>query len=488
MTAETNLDALLQQRDKVHPDKTLEPSKSSDDGKPTILIIDDELGMRQALKAIFAADYNVLLAADGKEAVEIFKQHSNIACVVTDAMMPNMDGFQTASYLHSINMDIPIIMLTAHQAMHEPSKVVDFNFKGYVTKGEVRIDAEGRISLPTIDDLVKRVKSACEEYALLLRKKAFFESLKEERDWLEEKIQERTRELTEALAAKEAAQNKLIQAEQRAVTYYLVQGVRHEMNTHLQTLRLNLQNVKFGDMIYVADIIKKTFLLIDALNKDDLKDAKQYANELKVLFNDAAQESGEEDLMAGLGRSLEFCIKSANILETIINQLKEASDHEEYEKKPERIEEIIDDTIKYLHPEINKRIAELKILTEYDENIPPILCNRYKIMQALTAQVMNSLDAMVIKKYQSDIPALYFKVKKENSKVCIITGDNGVGVRTEHQKEIFKPFFTAKGQGQKGTGIGLSQVASIIGKHDGEYHVKSEEGKYTEIIWTIPVI
>lgn len=494
MPAGTNLDFLLKQRDQAHPDKKPAATEQSVDSKPTIMIVDDELGMRQALKTIFSSVYNVIIAADGREAVELFNQHKNISCVVTDALMPNMDGFQTAKSLHQINPDIPIIMLTAHQAMHEPAKVVDFNFKGYVTKGDIHIDAEGRLKLPSIDDLERRVKSACKEYALLLRKKAFFDSLQEERAWLEEKIQDRTKELaeanaklSEALKAKEETQNKLIQAEQRAVAYYLVQGVRHEMNTHLQTLRLNLQNIKFGDLVYISEIIEKGALLVESMSQDHFKEVKQYAEELKALFVNTSQESGEKDLVTRVNSILELCIKSANILENIINQLKEASDREEYEKKPERLDEIIDDTIKYLHPEISKRLPELQISKDYGTTIPQLICNRYKIMQALTAQVMNSLDAMEIKAYRGEKARLYFRITKDGDKVTVTTGDNGVGISKENQKEIFKPFFTAKGRGQKGTGIGLSQVASIIGKHDGEYHVKSEEGQFTEIIWIIPV-
>jgi len=64
--------------------------------------------------------------------------------------------------------------------------------------------------------------------------------------------------------------------------------------------------------------------------------------------------------------------------------------------------------------------------------------------------------------------------------------DTGQGIPESLREKIFDPFFTTKGVG-KGTGLGLSITQSIIEKHKGSINVKSEEGKGTEFIISIPI-
>ena len=63
-------------------------------GTGTILLVDDEAPVRTvAARMLERCGYQVLLAADGYEAVEQFRAHSKeIACVLLDLAMPRMDG------------------------------------------------------------------------------------------------------------------------------------------------------------------------------------------------------------------------------------------------------------------------------------------------------------------------------------------------------------------------------------------------------------
>ncbi|ODT63281.1 hypothetical protein ABS71_14490 [bacterium SCN 62-11] len=76
-----------------------------------ILVVDDEQGIRQAARRTLEAHgYRVLLAADGAEAVETFTtHHGQVAVVLTDLMMPVLDGLATVSRLQQIQPDLPII-------------------------------------------------------------------------------------------------------------------------------------------------------------------------------------------------------------------------------------------------------------------------------------------------------------------------------------------------------------------------------------------
>ena len=72
---------------------------------PGILVVDDEPGVRNVLqKALALNGFEAWLAADGKEAVETYKNHhDSITAVLLDVCMPEMDGPGTLAGLRSIN-------------------------------------------------------------------------------------------------------------------------------------------------------------------------------------------------------------------------------------------------------------------------------------------------------------------------------------------------------------------------------------------------
>ena len=73
----------------------------------------------------------------------------------------------------------------------------------------------------------------------------------------------------------------------------------------------------------------------------------------------------------------------------------------------------------------------------------------------------------------------------KDNQAIITVRDNGVGIRPENLQKVFDPFFTTKEEGN-GTGLGLAVVYGIIKKHNGTIQVKSEEGRGTRVIITLP--
>lgn len=306
---------------------------------------------------------------------------------------------------------------------------------------------------------------------------------------LEQKVKERTAELSTAYETLKNTQGLLVNSEKRAAVYHLVAGVRHEMNTHIQTFLASIQNLKHGDFDYVKQILEITGSMADSLKKDDIEEAKTYLSDLEQIFVDIKDDIGQKGLVQDMSDSLDSAINSAKVMKNIVDQLKEVSEHEDYQMTSENIESVIDETLRYLDPSIGEKIKSLKISRDYEKDVPQVKLNRYKIMQALTAQIMNSLDAIAAKRYSdNEEPTLYFRVQCNDKSVNVTTGDNGIGIEKKDQSEIFTPFFSKKGPGQqKGTGLGLTQVSAIINKHHGTYKVVSEPLKYTEITWSIPI-
>ncbi len=81
--------------------------------KLKILVVDDESRMRKLVSDFLVRqDYEVLEAADGEEAVDLFFKIKNIALIILDVMMPKMDGWQVCREIRRYSK-VPIIMLTA---------------------------------------------------------------------------------------------------------------------------------------------------------------------------------------------------------------------------------------------------------------------------------------------------------------------------------------------------------------------------------------
>ena len=105
------------------------------DNRRTILVVDDSQDMQQFLVGIFNRDYNVEAASDGAEAEEIIRT-KHIDVVVTDLMMPNVDGLELTQFIKK-NPDtdyIPVILLTAKTAIESRLQALQFGADDYVTK------------------------------------------------------------------------------------------------------------------------------------------------------------------------------------------------------------------------------------------------------------------------------------------------------------------------------------------------------------------
>lgn len=127
--------------------------EQSDNGRQKILIIEDNDDMRQYLFNILSQDYNVQLAADGREGMD--KAIKSVPdAIISDVMMPGADGYEVAAKLKSniITQDIPIILLTAYGSDEQ-------RLTGY------RAGADSYIVKPFNADLLKtRVGSLIEKH------------------------------------------------------------------------------------------------------------------------------------------------------------------------------------------------------------------------------------------------------------------------------------------------------------------------------------
>jgi len=160
-----------------------------------LLIVDDEVGITNSLKRQLRGEgYTIFTANSGKEGLETIME-KDIGVIISDMMMPGMDGLSFFKQVKYVNTDIVQIILTAHATLDNSIEAINrLHLFGYLTK-------------PWSDgNLKSTLFSAFKQYNLIWENKRLHEltkkqnaELKEINEHLEDKVKQRTLLLEEAL-------------------------------------------------------------------------------------------------------------------------------------------------------------------------------------------------------------------------------------------------------------------------------------------------
>lgn len=102
--------------------------------KLKIMVVDDESRMRKLVKDFLAkSGYEVVEAADGEQAIDIFFEQNDIALIILDVMMPKMDGWQVCREIREYSK-VPIIMLTAKSDERDELLGFELGVDEYISK------------------------------------------------------------------------------------------------------------------------------------------------------------------------------------------------------------------------------------------------------------------------------------------------------------------------------------------------------------------
>ena len=102
--------------------------------KVKILVVDDESRMRKLVRDFLIRDnFDVLEAADGEEALDIFYRDKEISLIILDIMMPKINGWDVCREIRETSK-IPIIMLTAKGEETDELQGFDLGVDEYIAK------------------------------------------------------------------------------------------------------------------------------------------------------------------------------------------------------------------------------------------------------------------------------------------------------------------------------------------------------------------
>ncbi|MEC4811981.1 MAG: response regulator [Scytonema sp. PMC 1069.18] len=421
-----------------------------------ILLVDDNPNNLKVLsEAIQGYGWKALMATDGESAIEQ-TEYAHPDLILLDVMMPGMDGFETCRKLKAnpITQNIPIIFMTALSDSTDKVKGLEIGAVDYITKPFQQEEVIARIKLHL-------------KLSYLTRS-------------LEQRVQERTAELTKSLQQLQQTQLQLIQSEKMSTLGQLVAGIGHEINNPIGFISGNCSHIQE----YTNDLLRLIRLLQTKLPDTDPD------------IEDLVEEIDLEYLVEDLPKILTSMQQGINRLRDISLSLRTFARADISSKVEFQIHEGIDSTLMLLKHRLqnNGNRPNIRVETRYGE-LPPIACYPGQLNQVFMNIIANAIDAF--DDFNQNHPgesaaepntiAIATSVDLQQETVTICIEDNGFGMTPEVQARIFEPSFTTKPVG-KGTGLGLAICYQIIvDKHNGQITCSSSPGKGTKFIITLPI-
>ncbi|MBW4476747.1 MAG: response regulator [Tolypothrix brevis GSE-NOS-MK-07-07A] len=443
-------------------DLVTESTSNTFNNLETILVIDDSPTNLEVLHATLEnAGYEVRVEMDGNSGIEQVKNNPP-DLILLDVMMPGIDGFETCRRLQAnpSTQEIPIIFITALSDSVEKVKGLSLGAVDYITKPFNQKEVLARIKLH-------------------LKLRQLNLELDEQKQQLEQRVKERTAELSHALEELKKSQLQLVQSEKISFLGQLVTGVAHEVNNPVGFISTNLYYAYnyIQDLINLVKLYQKEFPTPGYEIEDNIK-----AMDLQHVLED-------------LPKVLSSMKLGTERIQGIMQSLRNFSRLDGEEKKAVDIHEGLETSLMILQHRLKalpKRPA-INVIKEYG-NLPKIKCYPVQLNQVFMNLLSNAIDAIEESIKDIDTFSTAYRIGLiricttiDKQQVTIKIYDNGIGISESVQNQIFQPFFTTKPEG-KGSGLGLSISNQIITeKHGGTLQCISSVGNGTEFVIQIPL-
>jgi two-component system, sporulation sensor kinase E len=200
-------------------------------------------------------------------------------------------------------------------------------------------------------------------------------------------------------------------------------------------------------------------------------------NSLNIHLQLIEREAGKLDRAkrAKLQESVAVARGEVNRLDSIISQFLRAIRPTRPQLRPENVNAIVEEAVRFFAPEIKDR--DIVVEQELRSDLPLLELDRDQMKQAFYNVIKNSFEAMKSR------GILRIRTDMDDSHVIVRFTDSGGGISAENLSRVFEPYFTTK---TSGTGLGLLIVRRIVREHGGELSIESSEGKGLTLTIRLP--
>jgi len=293
------------------------------------------------------------------------------------------------------------------------------------------IAVDGNLDLEIPDSKVGEISELSHHF------KEMVSSLKIERETLENKVQERTKELNQTVMTLESTRQQLVTSSKMQALGEMAGGIAHEINNPITAIKM------------------KSELLIDMIKEGG--------------------EVPQEMALASLERIIAMVARVSKIIKGL-RAFSRNGEQDAFEKV--LLNRIIEDTLTLSNQRMMDNGIELKV-----EPVPEIEieCREVQVSQVLLNLMNNASDAIAAK--EKKWLKIDFKTSENRLEIGVM--DCGDGIPASIRDKIMQPFFSTKPVGS-GTGLGLSVSKGIIEDHDGTL-TYDETSPHTRFVISLPL-
>jgi two-component system, NtrC family, sensor kinase len=291
---------------------------------------------------------------------------------------------------------------------------------------------------------------------------------------LESRVEERTRELSDALHQLKESEAQLIQTEKMSSLGQMVAGIAHEINTPLAYVKNSLGSVA-GKLPEVKELVVETNKLLRLM--EDPSPSPERLQAKYAAVRGLVNHFAEQQALAELGQLAKDGLYGIDQISEIVLNLKNFSRLDRSKVSSFNLNEGLESALILAKHELK----HLKV-TKHLGDIPLITCSPSQLNQVFLNLINNAAQAI-----ESGGGEITVSTRTEGADhVAVEIADNGKGIPPEIMSKIFDPFFTTKAVG-KGTGLGLSISYKIVEQHGGRINVDSIVGKGTRFTIVLPL-
>ncbi len=484
-----------------------------------ILVVDDELGVREGCRKILTSEgYEVLTAGDGKTGLEQFRERGPFAVLLVDLMMPKMSGLELITEIKNRDPDIVPIIITAHATIDTAVEGTKQGAYSYIPKPF------------TADELLLSIKNGLERRTLTVEARR----LGEERERrLLEVASERSKSHTIITAMTDGIlvinTEKLVVLRNAAAARILPDCASLEIPFPLSSLSntdvreiigvvidshgefvILSREISIGGATYMVNaspVIEPgggtsgavaVFRDITALKK--LETAKSMfvsmvAHEVKsplaaaegwlnlVLSGMVKQDPEEEKRV--IGRALVRVKTLRGMVNELLNLTAIETGNFTLRRAPVDVRTVARESLEAQREKAAEKKIALEGTTDGEgSSRDAVLADRDALMIIFGNLIENAV------KYTPEGGRVTVRTAREGMYMNVSVRDTGIGMTPEERGKIFDEFYRARNEltaNIPGTGLGLSLVRKLTEMHQGRVDVASEPGKGSTFTVSLPV-